>query len=755
MLDAGHVSPASSPEDDTAASSEAATSSQISSAPSGAGDFTSLGLPRPLVSGLAREGITEPFPIQSAAIPDVLAGRDVLGRGQTGSGKTLAFGLPTMARVAGERALPKRPRAVILVPTRELALQVADTLEPLGRGLSLRTRTVVGGMSMGRQIESLRRGVEIVVATPGRLTDLMEQGECSLEDVQVTVLDEADHMCDLGFFPVVSAILDATPSDGQRLLFSATLDGDVDKLVQKFLTDPVTHSLAPAASSVATMEHHLFQVHRDDKVDVTAEIANREGRTILFVRTQHGVDRVVKQLARVGVRAGGLHGGKRQNQRTRILGEFREGNVSVLVCTDVAARGIHVDDVSLVLHVDPPMDHKSYLHRGGRTARAGESGSVVTLVMPNERRSTDAMTRRAGITPSRHRVRPGDEVLAEVAGARQPSGEAIPVWEPDVRKPLRQRREGPAGEGRPRRFGDRRERRFDRDDRPARDGEYGGGYRGRRDEDGNSFRDDRERRPFQNDRDGRAFRGGQEDRPFGADRESRSFGADREVGEGHERREGRPFRGHRDGGDRPFRDGERRPFRDERQGREGRPFRGDRDGGDRPSRDDRDRSSRNDRDARPFRRDRDGGSYRGGRESGSSYQGDRRGQGDRPFRGDRDGGSYRGERDGRRDDRGYQGDRSRGSFGEGRGSYGGFRDRSRGQSGEGRSEQRGGYRDGERGGHRDGHGNGERGGHREGHRDGHRGERRPDGRGDFRSPRGGGFRQGGRPGGHSGNRSGR
>ncbi|WP_204015801.1 DEAD/DEAH box helicase [Sphaerimonospora thailandensis] len=422
MLDAGHILPASD------------------SAPGAT--FVTLGLPRPLVSALAREGITTPFPIQEAAIPDVLAGRDVLGRGQTGSGKTLAFGLPTMARVAGERAASGRPRAVILVPTRELALQVADALEPLGRGLSLRTRTIVGGMPMGRQIDALRRGVEIVVATPGRLTDLMKQGECSLEDVEVTVLDEADHMCDLGFFPVVSAILNATPAGGQRLLFSATLDGDVDKLVRRFLTDPVTHSLAPATSPVETMEHHLFQVHRDDKVDVAAEIANREGRTILFVRTQHGVDRLVKQFARVGVRAGGLHGGKRQNQRTRILDAFREGNVTVLVCTDVAARGIHVDDVSLVLHVDPPMDHKSYLHRGGRTARAGESGSVVTLVMPDERRSINAMTRRAGITPTWHRVRPGDAVLGEVAGARRPSGEAISVWQPEVRNAPRPRREG-------------------------------------------------------------------------------------------------------------------------------------------------------------------------------------------------------------------------------------------------------------------------------------------------------------------------
>ncbi|NJP25164.1 DEAD/DEAH box helicase [Microbispora sp. SCL1-1] len=417
-------------------------------------EFALLGLPKPLVAGLARQGITEPFPIQRAAIPDILAGYDVLGRGQTGSGKTLAFGLPTLARIAGEKARPGHPRALVLVPTRELALQVADTLEPLGRGLSLRTRTVVGGMSMGRQIDDLRRGVDVVVATPGRLTDLIEQGECTLDDVQVTVLDEADHMCDLGFLPVVSALLARTPADGQRLLFSATLDGDVDTLVTRFLTDPVVHSLDPATSSVETMEHHLLQVHRDDKVDVTAEIANRDGRTILFVRTQHGVDRVVKQLARSGVRAGGLHGGKRQNQRTRILDGFREGTIGVLVCTDVAARGIHVDDVSLVLHVDPPADHKSYLHRGGRTARAGERGVVLTLVLPSERRAAESMTRKAGVTPSRHRVTPGDPILAEIAGARRPSGEAVPVWEPDVRRPLRPARDD-RGPGRRRHGGDR------------------------------------------------------------------------------------------------------------------------------------------------------------------------------------------------------------------------------------------------------------------------------------------------------------
>lgn len=540
MLDAGHIS-STLPE---AAEPAANPTTNPAAGPS---EFTLLGLPNPLVAGLARLGITSPFPIQSAAIPDILAGHDVLGRGQTGSGKTLAFGLPAMTRIAGEKALPKRPRAIILVPTRELALQVADALEPLGRGLGLRTRTVVGGMSMGKQIDALRRGVEIVVATPGRLTDLMEQGECSLQDVQVSVLDEADHMCDLGFFPVVAAILDRTPADGQRLLFSATLDGDVDKLVRRFLTAPITHSMDPATSSVETMEHHVVQVHRDDKVDVTAEIANREGRTILFVRTQHGVDRVVKQLARVGVRAGGLHGGKRQNQRTRILGAFREGNVKVLVCTDVAARGIHVDDVSLVLHVDPPMDHKSYLHRGGRTARAGERGSVVTLVMPNERRSTDSMTRRAGIDPSRHRVAPGDPILAEIAGARRPSGESIPVWEPDVHKPLRPKRDdrGSGGERRPRRFGDRRrdggdsarfggEPRRDRpeggfrSERPA--GDQRGGQQGGRDDRRGGYQGDRPRgtwsgdsRPDQRsgDRDSRGGVSREGERPAGTRSERR------------------------------------------------------------------------------------------------------------------------------------------------------------------------------------------------------------------------------------------
>ncbi|GHH71340.1 DEAD/DEAH box helicase [Streptosporangium violaceochromogenes] len=529
-------------------------------APAGPPEFTLLGLPRPLVTALARQGIDSPFPIQRATIPDILAGHDVLGRGQTGSGKTLAFGLPTMARVAGVKARPGHPLAVILVPTRELAMQVTDALEPLGRGLSLRMKTVVGGMSMGRQIDALRRGVEVVVATPGRLTDLVQQGECTLDEVRVTVLDEADHMCDLGFFPVVSAILQQTPADSQRLLFSATLDGDVDKLVRRFLTDPVTHSMAPAASPVDTMEHHVLEVHRDDKFPVTAEIVNREGRTIVFVRTQHGVDRLCRQLAQVGVKAGGLHGGKRQNQRTRILAEFKEGEINVLVCTDVAARGIHVDNISLVLHVDPPQDHKSYLHRGGRTARAGEKGTVMTLVLPNERRSTDAMTRRAGIKPFRLKATPGHPRLEEVAGARRPSGEPIPVWEPAAPAVKQRERRGFGGGGGPRRFRDRpgyggEGNRFR--ERPATEDGHSGerGDRGR-------YRPERSERRF----DGRPeTRGGyrgtdrrepfRTERPGGSLRPERSAG-DREPFRGGEHRE--PYRDSYRGGERQggFRGGE-------------------------------------------------------------------------------------------------------------------------------------------------------------------------------------------------------
>ncbi|GDY30547.1 RNA helicase [Gandjariella thermophila] len=419
--------------------------------------FAELGLPEPLVTALTDAGITTPFPIQAATLPDALAGRHVLGRGQTGSGKTLAFGLAMLARLAGGRAQPRQPRGLVLVPTRELAMQVSDALLPFARALGLWCRTVVGGTSFTRQADALRRGVDLLIATPGRLSDHVRQGTCALSDVVVTALDEADQMADMGFLPQVRAILELTPADGQRLLFSATLDHDVDALVREYLHDPVTHSVAPASASVTTMEHHLLLVSAEDKLAVVAEVAAREGRTILFVRTKHQVDRLTQKLRSIGVRAGALHGGKAQSARTRVLGEFREGRTPVLVATDVAARGIHVDDVSLVVHVDPPADAKDYLHRAGRTARAGRSGTVVTLVTHRERRQVQGMTARAGVRPLATRVRPGDDDLARITGARRPSGEPV-VDEP---APRPRRRGGPA-------------------DRPARRGRPSGGFRGDR-----------------------------------------------------------------------------------------------------------------------------------------------------------------------------------------------------------------------------------------------------------------------------------
>ncbi|MFC4108878.1 DEAD/DEAH box helicase [Micromonospora zhanjiangensis] len=442
-------------------------------------DFAGLGLPEPLVRALGRAGITTPFEIQRATVPDALAGRDVLGRGQTGSGKTLAFGLPVLARLASRnRARPLHPRALILVPTRELAMQVNDALLPLGKAVGVFLKTAVGGVPYDRQIDALRRGVEIVVATPGRLGDLIERGVCRLDDVEVTVLDEADQMADMGFLPDVTALLAKTPAGAQRLLFSATLDGDVDTLVKRFMTDPVTHSTAPPTAAVATMDHHLLLIAPHDKFAVAASIAARPGRTMMFARTQLGVDRLVDQLAAVGVRAGALHGGKTQRMRTRTLAEFKEGRTSVLVATDVAARGIHVDGVSLVVHLDPPKDPKDYLHRAGRTARAGESGAVATLVLPKQRRSTLAMLERAGVAPAQSRVRSGDAELAELTGARTPSGVPVVDEPPAPRhgdRPRGERRFGDRGQGQ-RRYGDRGqgERRYDdrgqdrrrQDDRP-------------------------------------------------------------------------------------------------------------------------------------------------------------------------------------------------------------------------------------------------------------------------------------------------
>jgi superfamily II DNA/RNA helicase len=436
--------------------------------------FAALGLPMVFVERLARDGITEPFEIQSATIPDALAGRDVLGRAQTGSGKTLGFGLPLLTRLMGNRSKPRRPRAIVLVPTRELAMQVNDALEPLAVASGLRCRLVAGGLSYTGQISALDRGVDVLIATPGRLKDLREREAVDFSDVEVTVLDEADHMADMGFMVDVSTILDEIPAQGQRLLFSATLDNGVDQVVDRYLTDPVEHGVDDVGASVETMSHFVFLVGPQDKKTVTAELANRTTRTIVFVRTKLGADRVAGELQDRGVRAAALHGGLTQSVRNRVLGAFREGHLPVLVATDVAARGIHVDDVSLVLQVDPPADHKDYLHRSGRTARAGELGTVVTIALPHQRRTMERMVAAAGLDISPVAVRPGD-ALIDAAGGSPPSGHSVADEVAAVLAPKqRGHRRGhpartPGGGGRPRfgkggRSGERRPPRQNRRD---------------------------------------------------------------------------------------------------------------------------------------------------------------------------------------------------------------------------------------------------------------------------------------------------
>ncbi|QES50629.1 DEAD/DEAH box helicase [Streptomyces venezuelae] len=388
--------------------------------------FEDLDMPEALLKTLAEQGVTAPFPIQAATLPNSLAGRDLLGRGRTGSGKTLAFGLALLARTAGRRAEPKAPLALVLVPTRELAQQVTDALTPYANGLRLRITTVVGGMSLNRQASALKRGAEVLVATPGRLADLIDRGDVTLERVSITVLDEADQMTDMGFLPQVTKLLKQVEEGGQRLLFSATLDKNIDKLVKMFLTDPVTHSVDPSAGAVTTMEHHvLYVLDETDKKAVATKIAARDGRVILFLDTKRAVDRMVKKLLASGVRASGLHGGRSQPQRNRTLDWFKTGEVTALVATNVAARGIHIDDLDLVVNVDPPTDHKDYLHRGGRTARAGESGSVVTLVLPEQKREMTRLMSDAGIRPRTAAIKSSDEELTRLTGAREPSG--VPV----------------------------------------------------------------------------------------------------------------------------------------------------------------------------------------------------------------------------------------------------------------------------------------------------------------------------------------
>ncbi len=383
--------------------------------------FGDLGLPEGIVRKLAQNGVTTPFPIQAATIPDALAGKDILGRGRTGSGKTLSFGLPTLATLAGGHTEKKKPRAIILTPTRELAMQVADALQPYGDVLGLKMKVVCGGTSMSNQIYALERGVDILVATPGRLRDIINRGACSLENVRVAVLDEADQMADLGFLPEVTELLDQIPEGGQRMLFSATMENEIGTLVKRYLSSPVTHEVDSAQGNVTTMTHHVLVVKPKDKAPVTAAIAARKGRTIIFVRTQLGADRIAEQLVEAGVKADALHGGMTQGARTRVLADFKDGYVNALVATDVAARGIHVDGIDLVLNVDPAGDHKDYLHRSGRTARAGKSGVVVSLALPHQRRQIFRLMEDAGVDASRHIVQGAgafEPEVAEITGAR-------------------------------------------------------------------------------------------------------------------------------------------------------------------------------------------------------------------------------------------------------------------------------------------------------------------------------------------------
>ncbi|MGW5377113.1 DEAD/DEAH box helicase [Nocardia sp. NPDC003999] len=386
--------------------------------------FAALGVSAPLVKALTRAGITEPFPIQTDTLPDSLAGRDVLGRGRTGSGKTLAFAIPMVDRLgrglAGRRA-PSRPTGLVLAPTRELATQITAALEPLAAAYRMTVTTIFGGVPQNRQVRALRAGVDIVVACPGRLEDLMNQRLISLDAVEVTVIDEADHMADLGFLPGVTRILAATPNDGQRLLFSATLDNGVNKLVSRFLPDAELHSADEANSPVAAMTHHVFETASvEAKREVVHRLASGSGRRILFMRTKHQARKLAKQLTLAGIPAVDLHGNLSQGARDRNLAVFAAGDALVLVATDVAARGVHVDGVELVVHVDPPAEHKAYLHRSGRTARAGNSGEVITLVLPGERRDLADLMRKAKITVTPQRVTADSPVVAELVGTVAP-----------------------------------------------------------------------------------------------------------------------------------------------------------------------------------------------------------------------------------------------------------------------------------------------------------------------------------------------
>ncbi|WP_102509991.1 DEAD/DEAH box helicase [Sanguibacter massiliensis] len=417
--------------------------------------FSDLPLPTPVLDALARDGKTAPFPIQTATLPDTLAGRDVLGRGRTGSGKTLAFSLPIVTRLDASRSgrtKPARPRALVLAPTRELASQIDATLAPLAKALGLTTTVIFGGVSQSRQVTALQKGVDVVVACPGRLEDLLGQRHLTLDDIEITVLDEADHMADLGFLPGVKRIMDRTPAQGQRMLFSATLDNGVDVLVKRYLHKPLHHSVDPETSPVGAMTHHVLEVaDATAKKDLVLALASGVDRRILFMRTKHQAKKMAKTLTAEGVPAVDLHGNLSQGARERNLEAFTSGAVKVLVATDIAARGIHVDHVGLVVHVDPPAEHKAYLHRSGRTARAGEGGVVVTVMTPEQRGDVKDLTRKAGITVTPVRVRATDKVVTDLVGEVAPRvkpSEAPAAAQPAPKQPRKKKAaDGSAGRG--------------------------------------------------------------------------------------------------------------------------------------------------------------------------------------------------------------------------------------------------------------------------------------------------------------------
>jgi superfamily II DNA/RNA helicase len=491
--------------------------------------FASLGVPASLVAVLDDDGITTPFPIQAATLPDALAGRDILGRAQTGSGKTLGYALPLLARLAGGRTMAWRPRGLVLVPTRELATQVQGVLKPLAKALGLWVTTIYGGVSQGPQVNALRRRTDVIVATPGRLADLIGQGHCDLADVEITVIDEADQMADLGFLPVVRRLLEATPADGQRLLFSATLDSAIDVLARRFLTDPAHHSV-DENSSPAEIEHHVLTVNPADRVGVIAALAGAGKRSLVFTRTKHGAERLARQLTTAGIPAAELHGNLRQGARSRNLAAFGSGAARVMVATDIAARGIHVDGIELVIHADPPAEHKAYVHRSGRTARGGADGVVVTMQTKGQAREVTQLMRKAGVTPQVATAEPDSAVLREIAGPPAPRVTPLkPVTElvkPEDRFSGPSARPGPGQPGRP-----------GRPARPGRPGRPGRPDRGnarqpkpraeRRFAD--DTRDDRRDRAERFDRGERAG-GARFDGPGRGERPSRGDRADRGAG---------------------------------------------------------------------------------------------------------------------------------------------------------------------------------------------------------------------------------